>query len=494
MADGGEVGRIALKPWRPSLKSPNSGMTADCDGILPKPDGFTFWPGPVAETTALPAASCGAITIFDDASNPQTFGGTGAGLYKVQSGSPLPTWATVSGPSAPYHCDPSQKWQWAQWGQTIVAVNINDNPQTAALSGGNFSDLAGSPPRAKLVHVYMDFMLLANLSTNSRVLQWCAINDNTTWTPGVNLSDTQELADGGPIYGLAGTSSVYVLQSECIRRMTFSPGSPETFDIVKIVSDRGCENPDSIVELGDAVFFLSRDGFWMLDASGMQPISANKIDTWILDNIPLANRFLTEGMVDPVQHRVYWSVKSVNAPAGNIGPDLMLCYDFVNKEWTKATITTRHLINWVASGYSLDVLGQFGNLDTLPYSLDSSFWQGKRRAPAMIDQNGVLNSFSGPALPALIEVTDFQPIPGRRIWVSGITLDTDCIGWTLQMGSRERFGDPLNWGSVITHESTGMAGAASNSRYIRPRFQMPQGATWKIATSFVPQISGSGDI
>jgi hypothetical protein len=488
--------RVPFKPWRPSLKAPNSGMTADVDGVLPRPDGFTFWPGPVQETTALPAASAGAVTVFDDNNNPQTFGSTQADLFHLQSGTPYPTWANASSSAGAYHCDPLQKWQFAQWGQTIVAVNINDVPQTCSLTGGDytFSNLAGSPPKARLVHVYLDFMLLANLSTNSRVLQWSAINDNTTWTPGVNLSDTQELADGGPIYGLCGTSTVYVLQAQCVRRMTFSPGSPETFDIIKIVADRGCECPDSIVELGDACFFLSRDGFWMLDGSGMNPISANKIDQWLLDNVPLANRYLTEGMVDPVMHRVYWSVRSTNAPSNTTGPDLMLCYDFVDQEWTKATLSSKHLLNWVSQGYALDQLGQFGNLDNLPYSLDSAYWQGKRRVPGVIGNDNILYSFTGSSLAASIEVMDFQPMPAKRIWVSGITLDTDCLGWSLAMGSRERFGDPINWGTAVVHESTGAAGCASNSRLIRPRFTFPAGATWRIASGFVPELAPAGDI
>lgn len=474
-------------PWRPAVAAVDNGYSADASGVVPRIDGFGPWPGPVQATVALASNACGAATLFDDQNAPTTFAGTTTNLYRLVSGTPA-TWTDVSG--SVYSCDPTQRWQWAPYGTQAIAVNLANAPQTALFSGGSFSNLGGSPPRAKFIRVVGDQVVLGHLSTNARVLHWSGINDATQWTVGVNSCDVQEFADGGAITGLGGAVNGIVFQETCIRRMVFTPQSPDIYQIDKIASDRGCAAPYGVVNVADASMFPSRDGFWLVDGGQFTPIGAGKIDQWFFDQAPIDKLTYCEGAIDPIRHRAYWSFYTAAAVSN---ADHMLCYDWVLQEWSHAAISSRCLLSYVNPSYTLEQLDAFGTLDTLPYSLDSSYWVGKLRNPGYVGADNILYTMSGASLAALVEMADFQPIPGKRTFVSGATLDIDSAAATLQVGVRERLPDAVSWGSEITMESTGAAAAHSEGRYVRARIRVPAGQTWTSLTGLTPDVAPAGN-
>lgn len=498
-------------PWRPAVSAVDNGYSLDASGVVPRIDGFGPWPGPVQASLALAnaiaagspvglllaltsagsdaPACCGAATLFDDVGSPATFAGTSSKLYRAGSGSPA-SWSDVSGAS--YNCDPSQRWQFAGFGTTVLAVNAADAPQAAAISGGLFAPLAGGPPRAKFIRTTDYFVVLANLSTNPRMVQWSGLNSSIQWTPGINSSDVQEFSDGGPISGLGGVETTTVFQENAIRRMVFSPGDPKIFLIDRIAADRGCIAPYSVVNIGDTSLFLSRDGFWMCDGSSISPIGNGKIDQWFFDNAPIDKLAFCEGAVDPIRHRAYWAYWS--AANGISSADQMLCYDWVLQEWSHAPIAARVLLSYVNPSLTLEQLDAYGTLDTLPYSLDSSYWLGKLRNPAYVGNDNILYTMSGASLNALIETADFQPIPGGRAFIRGAQLDIDAAAATLQVGTRERLPNAVAWGPEVAMEQTGAAGAHAEGKYGRLRIHVPAGQSWTVATGVTPDIETAGTL
>ena len=483
------MAEVKLMPWRPSVSAVDNGYCAEASGVLPRLDGFQPWPGPVQATVALASQACGAATLFDDASAPVTYGATATKLYRATGGTPPATWNDVSG--GVYACDPAQRWQFASFGLNAIAVNIADNPQTALLSGGNFAALAGTPPKAKFIRTTDYFVILANLSTNARTVQWSGLNSSSQWTPGVNSSDVQEFGDGGAITGLGGASTTIVFQENAIRRMVFSPGDPKIFQIDRIAADRGCIAPYGVINIGDTSFFPSRDGFWMVEGTQISPIGSGKIDQWFFDNAPANNLAYIEGAVDPLKHRAYWTFYDGSA---TIFANQMLCYDWVLQEWSHAPINSRGLLSFVNPSYTLEDLNAFGTLDALPYSLDSSYWIGKLRNPGYIGTDNAIYTMSGASLNALIETADFQPIAGGRAFVNGATLDTDASAATLQVGVRERLPNAINWGAEVAMETTGACGAFTEGRYARARVHIPAGNSWTNATGLTPDVAKAGDL
>src|SRR5262249_59916595 len=98
-----------------------------------------------------------------------------------------------------------------------------------------------------------------------------------------------------------------------------------------------------------------------------------------------------------------------------------LIYNWRTERWARATVSCELIFGGVSQqGYTLEQLDPFGTVDTLPYSLDSSFWTGKVSLLLFaFDTGHKSGSFSGPALAPPVETGEFKPpqrppAPGRR--------------------------------------------------------------------------------
>jgi Concanavalin A-like lectin/glucanases superfamily len=166
-------------------------------------------------------------------------------------------WTDVSGSDyAPLPT--SYHWQFAQFGNLVIAVQPNVTPQVFDLSVSNaFAALGGSPPQAAYVSVVNRFVVLSGLTSNPFRIQWSGLGAATTWTPGVNSSDLQDFPDGGVVRGAAGGEYGVIFQDSVIRRMIYQPGDPRVFIIEKVTEDKGLLAPYSIVKAGTQILFLA---------------------------------------------------------------------------------------------------------------------------------------------------------------------------------------------------------------------------------------------
>jgi hypothetical protein len=183
------------------------------------------------------------------------------------------------------------------------------------------------------------------LTTPQRV-QWSGLNDingATSWTPGVNSSDFQDLPDGGIVRGVAGGETGVILQDQAIRRMTYVPGSPVIFQIERISQDKGLFGPYSLVRAGERIFFFSTQGFHRIDPGGFPtPIGRERIDRSFFADLDKANLQLFIGAADPRNSRVLWAYKSANGTANQF--DKILCYDWVLDRFTPIKIGGEYLL------------------------------------------------------------------------------------------------------------------------------------------------------
>lgn len=202
-----------------------------------------------------------SIRSFDSASFGESYTGTEVGTG-------------YTGP------DSNERFRFAKFGNFLITVNDNDNPQVLNWSSaGSFSALGGSPPKACGVFAIHDFVFLTGLASNRRKLQWSAINDHTGWTVGTNLSDEQEFPDGGDICGIAGGMSGFVIQKQSIRTYQFLPGDTQNiFSFSKLEGIPGCINLDAWCFANQTLFYLSEEGFCALGPQGFRRIGAHRVD------------------------------------------------------------------------------------------------------------------------------------------------------------------------------------------------------------------------
>jgi hypothetical protein len=162
------MSRMIPTPWGTYRTGPSISGTFGSGGavsgtpvgsaLLAKTDGTTRW---VVGTPTKLYDSDATGTTFTDRSGAATFS------------------------AADYVSNSSKRWQFAQFGDVTIAVQLGNNPQ--ASSSGNFADLGGSPPKAACVAVQSNAVILANVNTGSAVGDgWYAsdVGDHTNWSTG----------------------------------------------------------------------------------------------------------------------------------------------------------------------------------------------------------------------------------------------------------------------------------------------------------------------
>lgn len=347
-------------PDQPDFEAP--GLT-EAKNVLPAAKSYMPWKSSVAFTDALDARARGGIQVKDKDGNTYIYAGDAAKLYGLEGDS----WADYSKAGSPaYALATAERWRFVKWGETVIAVSgvntaATNNIQTITLGATQFADLSGSPPQARHIGVVRDFVVVGNTwdGTDGLVpnrVRWSGINDETAWTvSAVTQADYQDLqGNGGWVQAVVGGEYGVIFQERTIWRMTYT-GSPTIFQFDEVVPNRGTPCPGSVVRVGDMIFYLSQEGFEVLqDGSVSRQIGAEKVDRTFFDDFDATYPDRVVGMADPINRRVFWAYPGVGNTGGR--PNKVLCYEWTVGRWTYSEQDLETLLVGATSGTNLDAL------------------------------------------------------------------------------------------------------------------------------------------
>ena len=249
-----------------------------------------------------------------------------------------------------------------------------------AYTGSNFADLSADAPKAKYIAVVRDFVMTGytNDPTDGNKpyrVRWSGIGDHTSWAiSAATQADFQDIADLGDVTGLVGGEYATILLEKGIVRAHYI-GSPLIFQFDPVETGRGCKVPGSVCNVGNSVFFLADDGFYMFDGQQSVPIGAEKVNRFFLEDWDSAYAKNMSASADPVKQIIVWSYASRQAINGQ--PDKLIIYNYALDKWSTANVTADLVAPIYTAGYTLEGLdAAFGTLDVLPASLDSSIYRG----------------------------------------------------------------------------------------------------------------------
>lgn len=382
-------------------------------------------------------------------------------------------------------------WQFAQFNSLVIAVHRGVAPQVFDLSSSTeFSNLGGSPPQAGSIAIVNRFIVLSDLLDNPNRIQWSGLNATTTWTPGVTLSDYQDLPDGGRAYSVAGGESGYIFQDSAIRSMVFSPGDPIVFQIQRISEDDGMYAPYSLTKAGDRIFWLSPQGFKMLIPGGYPtPIGKEKVDRTFFADVDNGNLRLVIGAHDPSSTRVVFAYKSISGFANRF--DKILSYDWGLERWAPQLTEGEYLATLSKPGISLESLDDISSsIDDLPFSLDN-FAASTPAKLSGITSDSKLGFFTGPNLEAIIETSE-QGADGRRIFVRNARPVTDADEVFVSISGREDIENDVAFTNESAVNALGLCPQRVSTRYARARVRIPEGTDWTFASGVEPEFSMEG--
>src|SRR5215472_16725341 len=140
---------IPFVDYKPDLSAYQSGGSQVIQNALPRGDGYGPVAGLAVFTTALPAACRGYFYARKTDGSIAVFAGTAGNLYLLNNATFA--WTLVSKGALSYSSVPSSDhWQFVQFGNLVIAVQVNTAPQVFDLTSSTaFADLAGSPPPAR---------------------------------------------------------------------------------------------------------------------------------------------------------------------------------------------------------------------------------------------------------------------------------------------------------------------------------------------------------
>jgi hypothetical protein len=403
------------------------------------------------------------------------FAATSTKLYSLDP--TARTWSDVTRTSGgDYSVLDGELWDFAQIGNNVVAVADNNSPQYFTLgSSSDFANLTGSPPNARRVTVVGDFLVLAGLTSYPNRIHWSAINDITGWTVGTSQSDYQEFPDGGAVQGISGGEFGIVFQDRAIRRMIYT-GPPAIFQFERISEDRGVLMRHSICKAAGLTFFLANDGFYKIDrGGGMTPIGANRVDATVLAELDTTLQSYMVGRADPLSKRVFWFYKTTSGNFDYL--DKAIIYDWALDRWSAAEIETVVAASVLPLSTTLESLDAVGNLDALPYSLDS-YTAGSSAGMAVVNSAGSMGYLTGDALEATLDTPEGMLPEGYRTFARSVAPIGDASGAYVSMLGRARLIDSKVQTSETTIGVRGYASLRQNNRFSTIRVRVPAGETW----------------
>jgi hypothetical protein len=483
---------IPFGEYRPDVSDYAGQHTTALANVLPRGDGYGPFPDFTIFTAALPAVCRGFFFARKADGSVVVFAGTATRLYRLNNidfG-----WSDVSKAIGAYSALPStDQWQFAQFGNKVIAVQANTVPQVFDLaSSTEFADLGGSPPPARYVSVVLRFLVLSGLLNDPYRVHWSGLNGITTWTPGTNQSDFQDFPDGGVVRGLAGGEVGLIMQDGAIRRMVYSRGSPTIFDIDRVSDDIGILAPLSLIRGADRVFFYSSKGFFMMTPTGQPvPIGKERVDRSFAADVDTGSFQLFVGAADPKASRVYWSYKSLAGQTGLF--DKLLPYDWALDRWAPPIAVSGEFLAALAKpGLTLENLDAIsGSVDALTFSLDDVSTAAIPHLAA-VNASHRLGFYNGAALEAILETPE-QGAEARRIFVRGFRPITDAPAVFGAVRHRASVQAAAATTGETLVDAQGFCPQRIDTRYARARLRIPAGTPWSFAMGVEPDFVLTGE-
>ena len=386
------------------------------------------------------------------------------------------------------YSDPVVAWDFAQFGDSLLATNGTDKIQTYNIGdGGNFSDIEQAPV-CNTIAIVRDFVFAGYCDGDSQKVQWSDLNNENVWeSSDSNQADFQILPSGGAVKAITGGEYGLILQEKGITRASYI-GTPLVFQMDSISDNTGCLTGKSAIQYGGITYFLSESGFMSCDGSTITNIGAGKVNNFFFDTLDSTSLETMDVAIDPLKNLIVWNYPTTD----RIPTDeerYMMMYNYETGRWTFGSTNSQVVAQLATQGKTLDALdADYPTLDGMPISLDSALFIGGELAfcGAIADKVCAFNLYN--------EATYLTTSDIEQGMFSVATLAMPIIengSATFQVASRNNMNQNIEWGAPSVTSPENRADLRSGGRYHRLRVK-PTGAGWTHAIGFDLNVTPQG--
>lgn len=423
--------------------------------LIPSPSGYKpFNPltsdrGTAGSSAIRASFASGGLTKFDN----DVYAWNGTTIYRGDG-----TFTAKGTSTMPAESD-YQSGGFAQFNDLILFTGNNVPLRYTIGAASNFVTLAasGTAPPGACIGVIGEFVLIGNIynaATANRDpagLQWSAIGDPTNW-PTPNSSTAIATQSGyqememqyGRITGIHGGDQFgVILQDTAVTRVTYV-GPPVVFQFDRISNIEGSLVPNSSVQAGGWIYFISASGFCRTNGVTVERIGAGKVDEYFRSN--RASHGIGYSAYDYVNKNALFAYSTT---AASLTANSLLIFNEDTSTWTSADTSVVNLIT--PSG------GASNNPNT---------------RIALGFASSTLGAFSGTAGSAVIETSDAEFNPGGRTYIDGFKPNVESSGTapviTTRIGYRNSLSTTPSYSAATTaNADTGFANFRVDAKYHR---------------------------
>lgn len=464
---------IIFGEWLPDQPDYNNPGLITATNMIPHRSDYRPFPAYSAYSGALSGVCKGYISAMDKDGNVYNYAGDTSALYRLTSSATFADASRTVGGA--YATATDDMWEFAHWGEQIVATNYTDAMQVITMGQSNFAALSGSPPKARHMAIVRDFLVLGNVtdwSSGAAVanrIHWSGFDNISTWSPAAaTQADIQDLqGDGGWVQRVIGGEYGIIFQELAIWRMTYV-GSPVVFQFDEVERGKGTPAPWSVINHGATIFYWGHDDFYMFNGAQSIPIGTNRVYQTIIDDLDDTYAYRISAAIDPKRTLVAWAYPGAGNSGGN--PNRILIFNWLANRWTLIETEVEILCRHLSQGYTLDGLDAVSaSIDALNDSLDSGIWTGGALNFGAFNNAHKLGTFSGSAMDATIVTGEVQIFPGRRALVSVVRPLVTNGTTTAQVGTRNLLTESATFNLAVSVNSDGEAPILAEGRYHRLR-------------------------
>jgi hypothetical protein len=454
---------LPFGPYRPDIAETNPAMSRHVLNVNPRKDsqGVSYHPRRSLQVTtgamALPAAPRGALAVVQRSGVFKGYFGTVDKLYEMDS-----TYQFVEIGTG-YALPSSHSWGMCQYGERLIATNTTDGMLEWDIETGGTVDPVTDGPAARSVFVWAQMVIALDCDGDNRLMRNSAPGSYTNWT--TRGAGAQEFADGEALMGggVVNDGQAVVIQRGAVNLLTVT-GTERIFRIDKFPGDVGAVSPECIVQIPGGVAFMDSSGPQIATAQGVLAIGDDKVARTFIASVD--DITAVQGSYDPELKQIVWRKTESE----------LLIYDLATQEFVPVEEATSYIIRMSNPAITLEGLDAFGDLDDLPYSLDSNAWKGGRPRLAALDANYKFGFFDGAVLAAEMDTATLTDNVTMLVsWLATVSDDTDV---TLTLGVRDRLADAVTFKDPVSQTASGRFPVRGRGKCIVVRVNHAAGATW----------------
>lgn len=471
------ITRVTFGEWLPDQPGVIGALTT-ARNCYPKAVGYGPFPQEVDYSDDAPQALTAAAAAKDTNSITSIYAAGTTRLFKLDTSDF--SWDDISATTY----SGTSGWKFTQFGNSLIAANESNTMQYIdVMSGTTFANLAVDAPKAKFVTVVRDFVVSGYQTANKNRVQWSGINNEATWTTSaVTQADFQDLPDGGFVQGITGGEFGIVLLERSIVRMSYV-GTPLIFQFDNIARNRGCFEPNSVIQWQGITYFLGDDGFYACDGQNLKNIGAEKVNRYFFNTLKESDLGNMSAAIDPINNLVVWGYPSVDTDYR------VLIYHIATGRWSYADSSATRVAPVSTPSITLEGLDTFSaSIDALGVSLDSRTWLGGKLLLLGL-KGSKLITFTGAPKTATIETSDIETDSNQSM-VTMIKPIVDNGTGSASVASRLQLNQTVSFPSVTAANSENRIGTRSYGRYHRVKLE-PSG-NWTTAIGMDVDIQSAG--